>query len=102
MKILYSIVHICHVNLFFFFRSHIVTCSSLLSGMNQRNGTDVDAGNVLNVFQKLGYTVKVYNDQTVAQIMQVLTAGMVHSNKFLYSFSSYCPLQIRFRDEIVQ
>uniref|UniRef100_A0A8C1Z1X3 Caspase-3 n=2 Tax=Cyprinus carpio TaxID=7962 RepID=A0A8C1Z1X3_CYPCA len=44
------------------------------TGMNQRNGTDVDAGNVMNVFGKLGYTVKVYNDQTVAQIKQVLTA----------------------------
>lgn len=44
------------------------------TGMNQRNGTDVDAGNAMNVFQKLGYTVKVYNDQTVTQIIQVLTA----------------------------
>nr|ASJ77389.1 caspase-3 [Megalobrama amblycephala] len=44
------------------------------TGMNQRNGTDVDAGNVMNVFRKLGYTVRVYNDQTVAQIKQVLTA----------------------------
>lgn len=43
------------------------------TGMNPRNGTDVDAGNVMNVFRKLGYIVKVYNDQTVAQIMQVLT-----------------------------
>jgi len=59
--------------------------------MNQRNGTDVDAGNVMNVFRKLGYSVKVYNDQTVMQIKQVLTAGMVYSfytfvtfNEFLY------------------
>lgn len=44
--------------------------------MNQRNGTDVDAGNMMNVFRKLGYTVKVYNDQTAQQIVQVLTAGM--------------------------
>ncbi|XP_067297988.1 caspase-3a [Pseudorasbora parva] len=44
------------------------------TGMNQRNGTDVDAGNAMNVFRKLGYTVKVYNDQTVMQITQVLTA----------------------------
>lgn len=67
----------------------MVICSSLLSGMNQRNGTDVDAGNVMNVFGKLGYTVKVYNDQTVAQIKQVLTAGMAYStlHKFLYSVS---------------
>ncbi|KAG1943715.1 caspase-3a [Pimephales promelas] len=45
-----------------------------MTGMNQRNGTDVDAGNVMNVFRKLGYSVKVYNDQTVMQIKQVLTA----------------------------
>lgn len=57
----------------------MVTCSSPPTGMNQRNGTDVDAGNVMNVFRKLGYTVKVYNDQTVAQINQVLTAGTVFS-----------------------
>lgn len=44
------------------------------TGMNQRNGTDVDAGNVMKVFGKLGYKVKVYNDQTVEQMKQVLTA----------------------------
>lgn len=44
------------------------------TGMNQRNGTDVDAGNVMNVFRKLGYNVKIYNDQTVQQILQVLTS----------------------------
>lgn len=44
------------------------------TGMNQRNGTDVDAGNVMNVFRKLGYVVKVYNDQTAQQIVQVLTS----------------------------
>ncbi|XP_056112782.1 caspase-3a [Rhinichthys klamathensis goyatoka] len=43
------------------------------TGMNQRNGTDVDAGNAMNAFRKLGYSVKVYNDQTVMQIKQVLT-----------------------------
>ncbi|XP_061840067.1 caspase-3a isoform X2 [Nerophis lumbriciformis] len=42
------------------------------TGMNQRNGTDVDAANVMKVFAKLGYKVKVYNDQTVAQLKQVL------------------------------
>lgn len=43
--------------------------------MNQRNGTDVDAGNAMKAFGKLGYKVKVFNDQTMAQIKQVLTAG---------------------------
>ncbi|KAM6972792.1 caspase-3b [Aplochiton taeniatus] len=42
--------------------------------MNQRNGTDVDAANVMKVFGKLGYKVKVFNDQTVDQIKLVLTS----------------------------
>ncbi|XP_049576773.1 caspase-3a [Syngnathus scovelli] len=45
------------------------------TGMNQRNGTDVDAANAMKVFAKLGYKCKVYNDQTVTQIKQVLTAA---------------------------
>lgn len=48
---------------------------SFFPGMNQRNGTDVDAGNVMNVFAKLGYKTKICNDQTRDQIMQLLTAG---------------------------
>ncbi|XP_034044333.1 caspase-3a [Thalassophryne amazonica] len=43
------------------------------TGMNQRNGTDIDAANAMNVFAKLGYKVKLYNDQTVQQMKQVLT-----------------------------
>ncbi|KAG7279549.1 hypothetical protein CRUP_034650 [Coryphaenoides rupestris] len=43
------------------------------TGMNQRNGTDMDAGNAMQVFGKLGYKVRVFNDQTVEQIVQVLT-----------------------------
>lgn len=42
------------------------------TGMNVRNGTDVDAGNMMKTFTKLGYKVKVHTDQTVAQIKQVL------------------------------
>lgn len=42
------------------------------TGMNQRNGTDVDAANAMKVFGKLGYKVKVYNDQSVEQMKQVL------------------------------
>lgn len=44
------------------------------TGMNQRNGTDVDAANAMKVFAKLGYKAKVYNDQSVEQMKQVLTA----------------------------
>lgn len=43
--------------------------------MNQRNGTDVDAANAMKVFTKLGYKVKVYNDQSVEQMKQVLISG---------------------------
>lgn len=52
--------------------------------MNQRNGTDVDAANMMKVFTKLGYKVKVYNDQTVEQMKQVLISG-----KFAVEFTHY-------------
>ncbi|CAL8286314.1 unnamed protein product [Arctogadus glacialis] len=45
------------------------------TGMNQRNGTDMDAGNAMQVFKKLGYKVKVYNDQSIDQIQQVLRSA---------------------------
>lgn len=51
--------------------------------MNQRNGTDVDAANVMKVFGMLGYKVKVYNDQSVEQMKQVLTAGKYNWLKFI-------------------
>lgn len=44
------------------------------TGMSQRNGTDVDAANMMKVFSNLGYKVKIYNDQSVKQMEQVLTA----------------------------
>nr|QDK54780.1 caspase-3 [Mugil incilis] len=44
------------------------------TGMNQRNGTDVDAANAMKVFTNLGYKVKIYNDQSVEQMKRVLTA----------------------------
>lgn len=53
--------------------------------MNQRNGTDVDAANMMKVFTKLGYKVKVYNDQTVEQMKQVLISG-----KFAVEFTQHC------------
>lgn len=43
--------------------------------MNTRNGTDVDAANAMRVFSKLGYKVKVHNDQTVEQIKRLLISG---------------------------
>ncbi|MCJ8749290.1 hypothetical protein PDJAM_G00174580 [Pangasius djambal] len=44
------------------------------TGMNQRNGTDVDAANAMKTFGKMGYKVKVFNDQTVDQIKKLLSA----------------------------
>lgn len=59
-----------------------------LEGMNTRNGTDVDAANAMRVFSKLGYKVKVHNDQTVAQIRQLLTSGELEAEPDLYRSSS--------------
>ncbi|XP_076151097.1 caspase-3a isoform X1 [Alosa pseudoharengus] len=56
------------------------------TGMNVRNGTDVDAGNAMKVFGKLGYKVKVFNDQTVDQIVQVLTAVAKDDHRHCASF----------------
>ncbi|KAG7485357.1 caspase-3-like [Solea senegalensis] len=56
------------------------------TGMNQRNGTDVDAANMMKVFSKLGYKVKVYNDQTVDQIVHVLTAASKEDHSSSASF----------------
>uniref|UniRef100_A0A8C9X767 Caspase-3 n=1 Tax=Sander lucioperca TaxID=283035 RepID=A0A8C9X767_SANLU len=55
------------------------------TGMNQRNGTDVDAGNAMKVFGKLGYKVKVYNDQSVEQMNQVLTSGKFEEDHSCYA-----------------
>ncbi|XP_031719126.1 caspase-3a [Anarrhichthys ocellatus] len=56
------------------------------TGMNQRNGTDVDAANAMKVFGKLGYKVKVYNDQSVDQMKQVLTSVSKEDHSCYASF----------------
>ncbi|XP_070683585.1 caspase-3a [Pempheris klunzingeri] len=56
------------------------------TGMNQRNGTDVDAANAMRVFTKLGYKVKVYNDQTVEQMKHVLTSVSKEDHSSYASF----------------
>ncbi|XP_076001369.1 caspase-3a [Genypterus blacodes] len=56
------------------------------TGMNQRNGTDVDAGNMMKVLAKFGYKVKVYNDQTVDQLKQVLTSVSMEDHSHFASF----------------
>ncbi|XP_078071198.1 caspase-3b [Mustelus asterias] len=42
------------------------------TGMSQRNGTDVDAGNLVKTFQKLGFHVAVYTDQTCDEMVERL------------------------------
>ncbi|XP_041759781.2 caspase-3b isoform X1 [Coregonus clupeaformis] len=42
------------------------------TGMSFRKGTDVDARYAMTVFSRLGYKVKVANDQTVQQIQRLL------------------------------
>ncbi|XP_028303469.1 caspase-3a [Gouania willdenowi] len=56
------------------------------TGMNQRNGTDVDAANAMKVFAKFGYKVKVYNDQSVEQMKQVLLAASKEDHSHSASF----------------
>lgn len=54
--------------------------------MNQRNGTDVDAANAMKVFAKLGYKAKVFNDQTVGQMVQILTEASKQDHSSSASF----------------
>uniref|UniRef100_A0A4W3GAQ1 Caspase 7, apoptosis-related cysteine peptidase n=1 Tax=Callorhinchus milii TaxID=7868 RepID=A0A4W3GAQ1_CALMI len=42
------------------------------TGMNVRNGTDTDAGNLQKCFHSLGFNVSVYNDQTCRQMENIL------------------------------
>ncbi|KAF4091407.1 hypothetical protein AMELA_G00036550 [Ameiurus melas] len=42
------------------------------TGMAERNGTDVDAAKILQVFQKLGFRTTIQNDQSVSQMKQLL------------------------------
>uniref|UniRef100_A0A3Q3WDD4 Caspase-3 n=1 Tax=Mola mola TaxID=94237 RepID=A0A3Q3WDD4_MOLML len=56
------------------------------TGMNVRNGTDVDAANAMKVFSKLGYKVKLYNDQTVEQMKRVLTCVSKEDHSCCASF----------------
>lgn len=56
------------------------------TGMNTRNGTDVDAAYAVKVFKDLGYKVKVHNDQTVDQIRQLLTSASKEDHSQCASF----------------
>lgn len=56
------------------------------TGMNQRNGTDIDAANAMKVFTKLGYKTKIYNDQTVEQMKHVLVSVSKEDHSCYASF----------------
>ena len=76
MRYLQYAVFINILNFFVLLYCEIIfSILSVFKGMNQRNGTDMDAGNAMQVFKKLGYKVHVYNDQSIDQIKQVLSAG---------------------------
>lgn len=72
---------------FLFYGVQITIFYLFPEGMNQRNGTDVDAANAMKVFGKLGYKTKVYNDQSVDQMVQVLTCGKLMTT--VYKMCTY-------------
>ncbi len=45
------------------------------TGMNVRNGTDRDAGELYNCFKSLGFDVYIYNDQTCEKMERLLREG---------------------------
>lgn len=47
----------------------------VLTGMNVRNGTDRDAGELFKCFKSLGFDVCIYNDQTCEKMERLLKEG---------------------------
>lgn len=47
----------------------------VLTGMNVRNGTDRDAGELFQCFKNLGFDVFIYNDQTCEKMERLLREG---------------------------
>lgn len=47
----------------------------VLAGMNVRNGTDRDAGELFKCFKSLGFDVFIYNDQTCEKMERLLREG---------------------------
>lgn len=45
------------------------------TGMNVRNGTDRDAGELFKCFKSLGFDVCIYNDQTCEKMERLLREG---------------------------
>lgn len=48
---------------------------SVSLGMNVRNGTDRDAGELFKCFKSLGFDVFIYNDQTCEKMERLLRDG---------------------------
>lgn len=48
---------------------------SVSTGMNVRNGTDRDAGELFKCFKSLGFDVYIYNDQTCEKMERLLREG---------------------------
>ncbi|XP_048407258.1 caspase-7 isoform X1 [Stegostoma tigrinum] len=55
--------------------------------MNVRNGTDIDAGNLMTCFSSLGFNVVVLNDQTCSQMEKILhtVSQENHSNNACFA-----------------
>lgn len=45
-------------------------------GMTERNGTDVDAANIMKVFHRLGFKTVIQNDLNVSQMKHTLKSGL--------------------------
>ncbi|XP_061108027.1 caspase-3-like [Conger conger] len=56
------------------------------TGLNAREGTDVDAGLVMKTFRGLGYDVKIFNDLTVEKIEEELTKVSKEDHSKMASF----------------
>ncbi|KAF1384380.1 hypothetical protein PFLUV_G00117730 [Perca fluviatilis] len=56
------------------------------TGMSARNGTDEDAAAAKKTFSKLGYKVNVNNDQTVAEMKQLLSSASKEDHSKSASF----------------
>ncbi|XP_041041760.1 caspase-3b isoform X2 [Carcharodon carcharias] len=56
------------------------------TGMDKRNGTDVDAGNLVKTFQKLGFQVVVHNDQTCNEMVEKLKNAAKRDHSQMASF----------------
>ncbi|XP_048476456.1 caspase-3-like isoform X3 [Rhincodon typus] len=57
-----------------------------VTGMNKRNGTDVDAAKLSKTFKNLGYDVMVYNDKTCNEMLEILQNAAKSDHSQMASF----------------